>query len=99
MMSAFLIRKPERVLASYSQKRTQVALQDVGFPQQVEIFDAVADRLGKAPPVLDSNDILENPKGTLMAARPRLLGLHVVLAAGPSGQRRRLGRTLWLCTT
>jgi hypothetical protein len=29
-----------------------------GFPQQVEIFDAVADRLGKAPPVLDSNDIL-----------------------------------------
>jgi hypothetical protein len=96
MMNAFLIREPERVLAGYSQKRTQATLEDIGIPQQVEIFDAVADCLGKTPPVLNSNDILENAKGMLTAlcAACDIAFSDVVVAARPSGQRWRLGRTL-----
>lgn len=65
--SAFLVREPERVLASYTEKWSEVSLADIGVPQQAEIFDAVADRLGRAPPVIDAADVLADPRGTLTA--------------------------------
>ena len=61
MRNAYLIRNPMAVLASYAQKREQVTLPDIGFVQQRELFDAEADRLGKAPPVVDAADILADP--------------------------------------
>ena len=65
--NAFLIRAPEDVLASYTQKRSDVALEDIGFVQQREIFEREADRLGRAPPVIDGSDILAEPRGVLSA--------------------------------
>ena len=47
---AFLIRPPEAVLASYTRKREEVTLEEIGFVQQAELFDREADRLGAAPP-------------------------------------------------
>jgi len=38
---AFLVRDPERVLASYAKVRTAPTLEDLGLPQQVELFRAV----------------------------------------------------------
>lgn len=63
--SAFLIRRPESVLASYVVKREAVTLEDIGFRAQAEIFDRVADRLGAPPPVVEGNDVLADPRGTL----------------------------------
>jgi Sulfotransferase domain len=63
--NAFLIRDPEAVLASYVLKRDEVTLADIGFVQQRELFDREADRLGVAPPVADSADIMANPAQTL----------------------------------
>ena len=65
--NAFLIRAPEDVLASYIQKRSDVALEDIGFVRQREIFEREADRLGNAPPVIDGSDVLANPRGLLSA--------------------------------
>ncbi len=65
--NAFLIRSPERVLASYAIKRAEVELRDIGFVEQAEIFDMVCDRLGKAPPVVDAEDILGDPGATLQS--------------------------------
>ena len=65
--NAFLIRRPEAVLASYTVKRAQVTLADIGYPYQAEIFDRVAQRLGRAPPVIEANDVLANPRGVLGA--------------------------------
>jgi hypothetical protein len=62
---AFLIREPERMIASYLRKRESAALGDFGLERQAEFFDREADRLGKAPPVIDSNDVLANPEGVL----------------------------------
>ena len=39
---AFLIRAPERVVASYAAKREEVTLDDLGFARQAELFDRVA---------------------------------------------------------
>lgn len=59
--NAFLIRAPERVLASYTEKRQEVALDDIGFVQQGELFDRVADSLGHPPPVIEAEDVLAAP--------------------------------------
>ena len=57
--NAFLIRDPSRVLASYTQKRAEVSLDDIGIVAQAEIFEQVADYLGEAPPVIDSDQFLQ----------------------------------------
>ena len=62
---AFLIREPERMIASYLRKREVAAFEDFGLERQAEFFEREADRLGKAPPVVDANDVLANPEGVL----------------------------------
>ena len=63
--NVFLIRHPAEVVASYSRKRENPTVADIGFVQQAELFAQVADRLGAAPPVVDSADIRRDPAGTL----------------------------------
>jgi hypothetical protein len=61
LTNVFLIRHPARVVASYAKKREGPTLADIGFVQQAELFDQVANWLGHAPLVIDSADIRENP--------------------------------------
>ena len=65
--NAFLIRHPARVIDSYMRKRENPTLDDLGFLQQAALFDQVADRLGHAPPVIDSADIRADPARALGA--------------------------------
>jgi hypothetical protein len=67
LVNAFLIRAPEAVLASYSLKRDDFSLEEIGLPTQAELFDRAADRLGCAPPVVESQDVLADPRGVLSA--------------------------------
>ncbi len=60
LTNAFLIRHPARVVASYSKKRESPTLMDIGFVQQAQLFDQVAELLGHAPPVIDSATIRAN---------------------------------------
>ncbi|MGB8813175.1 MAG: HAD family hydrolase [Paracoccaceae bacterium] len=63
--NVFLIRHPARVVASYAKKREGPTLHDIGFTQQAELFDEVADWSGTAPVVIDSDDIRADPAGML----------------------------------
>ena len=65
LRNAFLIRSPEKVLASYARKHDEVSLHAIGFIEQAEIFDLVADHEGRAPPVIDADLHLENPRASL----------------------------------
>ena len=62
---AFLIREPDEMLASLVKTYPAADLADTGLPQQCEIFDRVADRLGRAPPVVLASDILKDPRAML----------------------------------
>jgi len=64
---AFLIRRPEAVLASYAAKYETVSLDLIGLPAQAELFDRAADRLGRAPPVLRGEDLQRAPEAALRA--------------------------------
>ena len=59
--NVFLIRDPADVVSSYLKKRDTVTPEDIGLPQQVELFDAIAQRDGRAPPVIDADDFLHDP--------------------------------------
>ncbi len=56
-----LIRHPARVIASYAAKRGAVTLKDIGYPQQLRIYE----RLGGV--VIDSVDIRADPERALRA--------------------------------
>lgn len=91
---AFLIRAPERVLASYAAKRAEVSLEDIGFVEQGEIFDVVAERLGAAPPVIDADDVLADPRRALSALCAALsVPFDSAMLAWPAGRRKSDG--LW----
>jgi hypothetical protein len=62
---AFLIREPERMIASYLRKREAAAFEDFRLERQAEFFEREADRLGHAPAVVEANDVLADPEGVL----------------------------------
>ena len=64
---AFLIRDPDLVVASYAAKNDLRAPHLLGFAQMVEYHSRISDRLGRAAPVIDSNDILADPPAMLQA--------------------------------
>ena len=59
---SFLIRDPAKTITSMYKKWPDFHEKEVGFPEQRELFDRIADQTGIAPPVIDSDDLLEDPK-------------------------------------
>ena len=58
---SFLIRDPAKTITSMYDKWPDFHEKEVGFAEQRELFDRLCDKYGEAPPVLDSDDLLENP--------------------------------------
>lgn len=85
---AFLIRDPERVVASLVKVMPDATLRDTGLPQQVEIFQMLVERDRVAPPVVDAADVLADPPGTL-SALCRSLGVPFTdrMLHWPAGRR------------
>lgn len=74
LSNCFLIRRPELVVASFTRVRPDAALWELGFEQQTRIFEYVSQKLGSAPPVLDAEDVLRDPKA-MLGAFCRKLGI------------------------
>lgn len=66
VVNVFLIRHPTRVLASWSNKHEVLTLHDIGFVQQLELFE-YAQALGQKPVVIESADIRADPEKALRA--------------------------------
>ena len=69
---AFLIRAPERVVASYRAKNELRRADLLGFAQLRRYFEMEADRTGTTPLVVDSDAILRDPAATLKKLCERL---------------------------
>ncbi|HEV2213162.1 MAG TPA: HAD family hydrolase [Gammaproteobacteria bacterium] len=86
--NCFLIRAPEAVVASFTKTRPDAALWELGFEQQLRIFEHVRRRSGTAPTVLDAEDVLRNPAGMLRALCARLkLAFGERMLRWPAGPR------------
>ena len=92
VVNCFLIRNPREVLASYARMRATVTVEDVGVPQQAEIFDYLQARSSDTPVVLDARDVRENPRGVLNALCDRI-GIEFTdrMLAWPPGPRESDG--------
>ncbi len=88
LVNCFLIRQPRRIIASYARVRPEFALDELGFVQQWELFQRVADRLGAAPPVIDSAATLADPEGVLRALCERVgIPFSAAMLSWPAGSR------------
>ncbi len=65
LTNCFLIREPGAVILSYARVRSAPTPEDLGFPQQSELFDLVRRETGRVPPVVDSLDLLRDPEAIL----------------------------------
>jgi hypothetical protein len=84
--NAFLIRAPERVLASYVRKRDAVTASDIGCRRQRELFERAAELTGTAPVVIDSDDIRNDPERALRAlCRALDLPFEPAMLSWPAG--------------
>ena len=64
---SFLIRDPAKVTTSMYRHWPDFVLKEVAFVEQRELFDRLCDKNGEPPPVIDSDDLLENPHGVVEA--------------------------------
>jgi hypothetical protein len=89
---AFLIREPERMIASYLRKREAAAFENFGMDRQAEFFEREADRLGHAPPVIDAQDVLVNPQSVLSKLCDALgIPWEMAMLSWPPGRRETDG--------
>ena len=65
LTNCFLIRDPMEVILSYSKKYEITSIYQLGYPQQVLLFNHLKNKNEANVIVLDSKDILQNPKNLL----------------------------------
>jgi len=65
LTNCFLIRDPREVILSYIKKNPEPTLEDLGFVQQLKIFDFVRGQANSVPTIVDAKDVLQNPERTL----------------------------------
>ena len=70
--NCFLIREPREMLTSLMKKLPNPTLADTALPQQLGLFNHVRELTGTVPPVIDSTDVLRDPRGMLGALCERL---------------------------
>ena len=87
LTNVLLIRDPREVVASYVRARTTVTADDLGLPQQIQLYDELA-AAGTAPPVIDARDFLLDTESYLRAMC-RHVGVDFTtrMLAWPPGRR------------
>lgn len=88
LRNILLIRDPSEVVASYLKSRATVTPDDIGLPQQGQLFDLLHARLGEIPLVIDAGDFLRAPEAHLRALCQRLgIAFTPPMLAWPAGPR------------
>lgn len=66
MINIIYIRNPKQIIASFSKVIKSPTVQDVGVKMQLELYEYL-DKQNKPAIILNSNDLLKNPKKLLTA--------------------------------
>ena len=93
LTNCFLIRDPAEVIVSYAKKNDRdITVEDLGFEQQLGIFEYVRSRTGAVPPVIDARDVLQNPERSLQSlCRAIGVAFDPAMLSWPAGVRETDG--------
>jgi len=72
LTNCFLIREPAAMITSLIKIIDSPIPEDLGLPQQVRLFERVREMTGSVPSVIDSRDILRDPRRGLSMLCMRL---------------------------
>lgn len=72
LTNTFLIRNPAKTIASYYAMNPKVSLEEIGLEQLCLVFEKVTELKGEIPPVVDADDLENNPNATMKAYCQRL---------------------------
>jgi hypothetical protein len=67
LTNCFLIREPAAMITSFIKIIENPTPEDLGLPQQVKLFEWIREQTGRVPAVIDSEDVLTEPRGVLNA--------------------------------
>ena len=89
MRHAFLIREPAAMIKSYVAARERLDhADDLGLATQVRLFNEIKEKTGETPAVIDSVDVLKNPKGMLQTLCKKLnVPFDEAMLSWPAGKR------------
>ncbi len=86
--NVFLIRDPRAMIASYANAMDVVTAERLGMGQMNNFFERESDRLGVAPVVIDSADVLKNPQNLLKKLCLSLdIPFYDAMLSWPAGKR------------
>ena len=87
LTNIFLIRHPREMITSLMKQISEPSIEDTGLPQQLELFESLCDA-GDSPIILDSKDILEDPRGMLTTLCDQLeIPFYDEMLSWPAGKR------------
>lgn len=85
--NVLLIRDPRQVVASYLKARASVSPEEIGLPQQVELFQMLSEA-GRPPPIIDAADFLRSPEAHLRSLCERFgIDFSARMLHWPAGPR------------
>ena len=89
--NCILIRDPKEVIISYTKKNKLDSINQLGIPQLYEIYNTLINN-GISPIIIDSNDIVSNPKKTLKILCKKLnIPFDKKMLQWPKGKRKTDG--------
>jgi Sulfotransferase domain len=92
LTNCFLIRDPAEVLLSLVEFLPSPTAEETGLPQQAMLFDQIRAHTGEVPPIVDSREMLENPRAMLRALCERIdVPFCVDMLTWPEGPRETDG--------
>jgi len=91
LTNCILIRHPRDVILSYSKKYEIKSIFQLGYPQQLKLFQMLID-LGTPPIILDAKDVLKNPHNALQLLCQKLdIPFFIEMLNWPAGRRESDG--------
>ena len=90
--NCLLIRHPSDVILSYLKKNEIKSIEQLGYPQQVDIYELLSQESESPPIIVDAKDLLQNPKKMLIEMCKNLkIEFDIKMLSWPSGARETDG--------
>ena len=88
MKNCLLIRHPNDVILSYTKKNEIKNIDQLGYPQQIYIYEMLLKETKSAPIIIDAQDLLQDPKKMLFKICKKLkIKFNEKMLSWPPGSR------------